>query len=83
MLATVVGVIANLAVWFALHVLFADVSEVRAGPFYLPVVEAASLNWAALVIAIGAGVALIGFRIGLLKVLAAAIVAGLLVTLLG
>ena len=81
--AAVVGVIANLAVWFALHVLFADVSEVRAGPFYLPVVEAASLNWAALVIAIGAGVALIGFRIGMLKVLAAAIVAGLVVTLLG
>jgi len=30
--AAVVGVILNLTVWFALHVLFGDVEEVRAGP---------------------------------------------------
>jgi chromate transporter len=30
--AAVVGVILNLTVWFALHVLFAEVSEARAGP---------------------------------------------------
>src|SRR5688500_3779760 len=30
--AAVVGVILNLTVWFALHVLFASVSEMRAGP---------------------------------------------------
>ena len=30
--AAVVGVILNLTVWFALHVLFAEVNEVRAGP---------------------------------------------------
>ncbi|TDH34367.1 chromate efflux transporter [Pseudohoeflea suaedae] len=79
--AAVVGVIANLAVWFALHVLFAEIGEMRAGPFHLPVVAASSLNWPALAIATGAGVVLIGFRIGLLKVLAAAIAAGLVFTL--
>ena len=30
MTAAVVGIIANLAVWFSLHVLFAEVGEVRA-----------------------------------------------------
>jgi len=30
--AAVVGVILNLTVWFVLHVLFADVTEARAGP---------------------------------------------------
>jgi chromate transporter len=81
--AAVVGVIANLAVWFALHVLFGDVGEVRAGPLHLPTVDLSSIDLAALLIALGAGMALIGFRIGLLKVLAAAIVAGLVVTFAG
>jgi len=30
--AAVVGVILNLTIWFVLHVLFADIAEVRAGP---------------------------------------------------
>jgi len=30
--AAVVGVVLNLTVWFVLHVLFAHVAEVRAGP---------------------------------------------------
>ncbi len=81
--AAVVGVIANLAVWFALHVLFTDVGEVRAGPLHVPTVNVFSMDMAALVIALAAGVALIGFRIGLLKVLAGAVVAGLIVTLAG
>ena len=81
--AAVVGVIANLAVWFALHVLFTDVGEVRAGPLYLPTVNVFSMDMAALVIALAAGLALIGFRIGLLKVLAGAVAAGLVVTLAG
>ena len=81
--AAVVGVIANLAVWFALHVLFGDVGEVRAGPLHLPTVDVFSIDMAALVIALAAGVALIGFRIGLLRVLAAAVAAGLVVTLAG
>jgi chromate transporter len=33
--AAVVGVIANLSLWFALHVLFASVPEVTAGPLHL------------------------------------------------
>jgi len=56
--ASVVGVILNLTVWFALHVLFASVAETWAGPLrlYLPVI--ASLDIAALL--------LTGLAIGLL-----------------
>jgi len=81
--AAVVGVIANLAVWFGLHVLFGEVGEIRAGPLHLPSVDPASLDIAALAIALAAGIALIVFRIGLLKVLAGAVAGGVAVLLAG
>ena len=44
--AAVVGVIANLALWFALHALFAQVSAVTAlGPVQLDLPELASVRW--------------------------------------
>jgi chromate transporter len=48
--AAVVGVIANLSVWFALHVLFARVDEVHAGPLRLFVPDPSSLDPVALVL---------------------------------
>lgn len=42
--AAVVGVIANLSLWFALHVLFASLPEVTAGPLSLLVPDPASLR---------------------------------------
>jgi len=80
--AAVVGVIANLAVWFALHVLFADVGEAALGPFTLPVPELATLNVAALAIALGAGVALLRFHLNLFLVLGGATLAGIASTML-
>jgi chromate transporter len=81
--AAVVGVISNLAVWFALHVLFDSVGEVARGPFILPVPDLASLNAAALAIALGAGVALLRFHVNLFVVLGAATLAGVAVVLVG
>ena len=81
--AAVVGVIANLAVWFALHVLFADVGEAAFGPFILPVPDLASLNAAALAIALAAGVGLLRFHVNLFMILGAATLAGVAVVLLG
>jgi len=74
--AAVVGVVLNLAIWFAVHTLFATVVPVAAGPlrFDLPVL--ASLDPWALAIALAAALALFRFRIGLLKTLAAASLAG-------
>ncbi len=53
--AAVVGVIANLSLWFALHVLFRSVETASYGPFRVALPELASLNPVALVIGIGAG----------------------------
>ena len=50
--AAVVGVIANLTAWFVLHVLFARVEIVVAGPLRLYVPEWASFDWRAAAIAV-------------------------------
>lgn len=74
--AAVVGVIANLAIWFALHVLFAEVGSARFGPFELPVPGLAGFDITAALIAVAAAVALIRFHANMILVLAAAAVAG-------
>ncbi|MFN3511749.1 MAG: chromate efflux transporter [Phenylobacterium sp.] len=76
--AAVVGVIANLALWFALHVLFLEVREVSVlgiGP-EIPVL--ASLDWRAALLATGALVAMLRFKVGLIPTLAACAAGGLL-----
>jgi chromate transporter len=80
--AAVVGVIANLAVWFALHVLFARMGEVVAGPFTFPVTDPASLDLYAFVIALGAAVALLRFHANMIAVLVLAALAGIVVRLI-
>lgn len=56
--AAVLGVIANLALWFALHVLFARVETRRAGLTHLLVPDVGTLHPATLALAILAGVLL-------------------------
>ena len=52
--AAVVGVIANLALWFGLHVLFATVGTIAFGPIALPAPDLASFDPAAALIAAAA-----------------------------
>ena len=80
--AAVVGVIANLSLWFALHVVFAEVERREAGPLVLWVPEWATLDWRAIVIAGFAAVLLFGLRWGVASVLGASAVAGLALTAL-
>lgn len=54
--AAVVGVIANLSVWFAMHVLFSRTSTVEAFPLRLMVPDPASLDPLALALGVLAGV---------------------------
>lgn len=68
--AAVVGVIANLALWFALHVLFRTVGKVDLGPLSLAVPAPSSLDVEALGLAVVAFVALFRARLGLLATLA-------------
>ena len=74
--AAVVGIIANLALWFALHVLFGAVGETAVGPLTIPVPDLSTFDLAAAIIALAAGVALIRFKANLFAVLAAAMAAG-------
>lgn len=81
--SAVVGVIANLAVWFALNTLFADVSNVTWGPVRLQVPDLSSLAWPAVVITTVAAVLVFRFRLGTLKVLAVCAVLGIAAALTG
>jgi chromate transporter len=76
--AAVVGVILNLAVWFSLNVIFGTVNETYFGPLRLYVPEPSTIDWAALLIAIAAFIALFRFKVSMLWTLAGAAVAGLL-----
>lgn len=71
--AAVVGVVAQLAAWFAAHVLFL---RPEAGPLGLP--DLASFDWRAGVIAIAAAILLFRLKRGVLEVLAVSAIAGLL-----
>jgi chromate transporter len=73
--AAVVGVIANLALWFAVHVLFA---RPEAELFGLP--DPASLDWRAAVIGVVSALLLFRFKRSVFEVLAVAALAGLLLT---
>lgn len=79
--AAVVGVMLNLAVWFALHTLFGRVGLVEWHGLRLHVPDLTSLNRAALFIAAGAFIAIFRFRAGALPTLAAAALVGLLISL--
>jgi chromate transporter len=74
--AAVVGIIANLALWFGLHVLFSRVGEAAIGPFALPAPDLASFDMAATVIAVAAGIALLRLHAPMLAVLGGAALAG-------
>jgi len=71
--AAVVGVILNLALWLALHTLFGRMTAW--GLLRLPV--PASVNWAAMGIALAAMVAIFRFRVGIFAVLLGASVGGI------
>ncbi|MCL4111536.1 UNVERIFIED_CONTAM: hypothetical protein GTU68_013563 [Idotea baltica] len=76
--AAVVGVVLNLAIWFALFTLFDTVTEHRrfGALFYEP--DVSSLNWFALAIAAAAGIAIFQFKMRTLRVVLAAAAVGIL-----
>jgi amino acid transporter len=74
--AAVVGVIANLAIWFAFHVVFSDVHEEHLGPVRVLVPHGIQLG--PTLIAIAAAVALLCYRVSLGLVLTASAALGLI-----
>lgn len=76
--AAVVGVIANLSLWFALHVLFREVGELPLGPARIYWPEWTSFDWRTALIGVGAAILLFRFKLNIIKMLAIAAVAGTL-----
>jgi chromate transporter len=79
--AAVVGVIANLTVWFVLHVLFARVGELQFGPLRLFVPEWTSFDWRAGLLAVLAVVLIFRLKWGVIPVLGIAALGGLVLSL--
>jgi chromate transporter len=79
--AAVVGVILNLACWFALHYWFARVIDTQVGPLRLSLPDLASIDPAAVILSIAALVAMLRYRQGVLTTLGACAVAGLVLKL--
>ncbi len=75
--AAVVGVILNLAIWFALHVIFADVTSVQAGPVSVSMPVLPSFDPAACLLSLLALLAVFRFKLGMLPLILLAAIAGL------
>jgi chromate transporter len=69
--AAVVGVILNLSVWFALHVLFGKVTEMHLGPLRWYAFDPLALDIRAAVLAVIAGVLAFGLHRSLIEVVVA------------
>ena len=68
--AAVVGVILNLAVWFSLQTIFGEVNELSFGSLRLLVPVWETIDWASLLIAVGAFIALFRLKWGMITTLA-------------
>jgi chromate transporter len=80
--AAVVGVILNLTIWFALHVLFARVEEARAGPLRWYAFDPAALDWKAGALALVAAFLMLRLHRGLVETVAVMALAGILLRFL-
>ena len=81
--AAVVGVILNLAIWFAMHVVWREVSRIEAGPLSLELPVLASVDWAAAILSVLALLAVFRLKLGMVAVLGGAAALGVALHLAG
>ena len=81
--AAVVGVVLNLAIWFAIHSLFRATTPVKAFPLSFEAPVFSSVDPWALALAAGAAIAIFRFKFGMIPTLAACCGAGIVLHLLG
>ena len=79
--AAVFGVILNLTIWFALHVLFAHVEEAQAGPLRWYAFDPATLDWKAGALALVAAFLMLRLNRGLVETVSVMALAGVLLRL--
>ncbi|MGQ0766844.1 MAG: chromate efflux transporter [Gemmatimonadota bacterium] len=80
-MAAVLGVVLNLGVWFGLHVLFREVRQVEAGPFEFAMPRPESVDILSVALFLLALVAVLRFKVGMLTVLGASALVGVVVRL--
>jgi chromate transporter len=81
--AAVVGVILNLSIWFALHTLFRQTVPIHGFGLSFDAPVLASVDLPALALSAAAATAIFRFKVGMLAVLAASCIAGILLRLAG
>src|SRR4051812_39474543 len=81
--AAVVGVILNLAIWFALHVWFGEVRHVQSAGFSFDIPVFRSVDPWAVLLSVAAMIAIFRFKVGMIPTLLACSAAGVLVHLAG
>lgn len=81
--AAVVGVVLNLAVWFAIHAVFSDVNPIRFFPFAFDAPRLSSVNPWALALSVAAIIAIFRFKIGMIPTLIGCSAAGLFLFFVG
>jgi chromate transporter len=75
--AAVVGVVLNLAIWFALHVLFGHLNETHTLGVRLLIPVWSTLQPFSLLIAVGAMIALVRFKVGMIPTLLVSALVGM------
>lgn len=80
--AAVVGVILNLSIWFALHVFFAEVTKVSAGPLTLWRPDLSTLDWQVCALAALCGFLLLRLHWNMVAVLGTAAALGVVLSYL-
>jgi chromate transporter len=81
--AAVVGVVLNLAIWFAIHTIFREVRPFSAGPVHFDMPLLASVDLWALAISAAAIIAMFRLKIGIFTTLGGASAAGIALRLAG
>lgn len=81
--AAVVGVVLNLAIWFAVHTLFHETMPVRTALFAFDAPKPESVDLWALAISVAAAVAMFRFKVGMIPTLIACCLAGITLYLTG
>jgi chromate transporter len=81
--AAVVGVILNLSIWFALHTLFRQTFPVNGFGLSFDAPVPGSIDLPAVVLSIAAATAIFRFKAGMLVVLGASCITGILLRLVG
>ena len=81
--AAVVGVILNLAVWFAIHTVFREITPFRAFPFAFDIPRPGSIDIWAFALSVAAALAIFRFKIGMVATLICSCAAGVILFLIG